>query len=322
MYHDPLFKELFRTFFLEFIALFFPKVAAYLDPASIEFLDKEFFTNLGSGKRHTVDLLVKARFRALDAYFAIHLEPQGSSRGEFLRRMFEYFALMHIKLGLPIYPIAIFTFDKPYRPDPTVYTVDFPDFSPLRFEFRAIQLNQLNWRDFLRRPNPVAAALMTKMKIAPKDRPYVKLECLRMIATLKLDKARAALIGMFMESYLKLTTKENAVYNRQLRAIAPRERKAMLKYTNPWIEEGKVKGLQKGLRQGLQKGLQKGRQEGRQEGRQSLILRLLRRRFNVVPANLAKGIAALSDSKLEEFGEAILDFKSLADARNWLASHT
>jgi hypothetical protein len=46
---------------------------------------------------------------------------------------------------------------------------------------------------------------MTKMRIARIDRPRVKLEILRMIATLKLDKARAALIGMFMESCLKLT---------------------------------------------------------------------------------------------------------------------
>jgi hypothetical protein len=54
--------------------------------------------------------------------------------------------------------------------------------------------NRLNWLDFVRKPNPVASALMTKMRIAPGDRPRVKLECLRMLATLKLDKARATLM--------------------------------------------------------------------------------------------------------------------------------
>jgi hypothetical protein len=36
----------------------------------------------------------------------------------------------------------------------------------LEFRFRAIQLNQLNWRDYINSQNPVAAALMSKMKIA------------------------------------------------------------------------------------------------------------------------------------------------------------
>ena len=99
------------------------------------------------------------------------------------------------------------------RPEPDRYRVEFPEFRVLDFAFRAIQLNRLDWRDFVRDPNPVASALMTKMHIAVGDRPRVKLECLRMLATLKLDKARATLIGAFMTSYLELTTAETVVYN-------------------------------------------------------------------------------------------------------------
>jgi hypothetical protein len=60
----------------------------------------------------------------------------------------------------------------------------------LEFRFHAIQLNRLNWRDYIDRPNPVAAALMSKMKIAKRDRPNVKAECLRLLVTLKLDPAK------------------------------------------------------------------------------------------------------------------------------------
>ncbi|GEM_PF-3865043 len=45
-----------------------------------------------------------------------------------------------------------------------------PDFKVLEFNYRVIQLNRLNWRDFLRYQNPAASALMAKMKIAPCDR--------------------------------------------------------------------------------------------------------------------------------------------------------
>ncbi len=38
--HDRLFKELLTNFFGEFIALFFPAVAEYLDYNSFSFLDR------------------------------------------------------------------------------------------------------------------------------------------------------------------------------------------------------------------------------------------------------------------------------------------
>jgi len=163
----------------------------------------------------------------------------------------------------------------------------------LDFRFHAIQLNQLNWRDFLRHPNPVASALMTRMRIAPKDRPRVKLECLRMLATLRLDKARATLVSAFMDAYLKLTPSESRVYNRELQKIEPKEREVVMQLTNEWIE--------KGLRQ----------------GRQELVIRQLRKRLGTVPAELIKKIGRLSDSKVDDLGEALLDFREVADAKNW-----
>jgi hypothetical protein len=50
--HDRLFKELLTTFFWEFLDLFFPDVAAYTDRASLEFLDKEVFTDITEGERY------------------------------------------------------------------------------------------------------------------------------------------------------------------------------------------------------------------------------------------------------------------------------
>ena len=61
--HDRLFKELLRTFFSEFVELFLPEVAGYMERNHLEFLDKEVLTDIASGERHVVDLLVKARIR-------------------------------------------------------------------------------------------------------------------------------------------------------------------------------------------------------------------------------------------------------------------
>src|SRR5690348_2186212 len=236
MDHDRLFKELLRTFFVEFVELFLPEVNAYLERGTIEFLDKEVFTDVTAGDRHEVDLLVKARFRGREACFLIHVESQASAREAFAGRMFRYFARLHERFGLPVYPVALLSYDAPQRPEPDRYQVSFPDRTVLDFSFRVIQLNRLNWRDFVRRPNPVAAALMAKMHIAPEDRPRVKLECLRLIATLKLDPARQTLIRGFVGSYLRLSREEVRVYNREVQAIDPPEREHLMEYIDEFHE--------------------------------------------------------------------------------------
>ena len=48
--HDLLFKELLTTFFVEFIELFFLRLAEVMDRDSITFLDKEVFISLFDGK--------------------------------------------------------------------------------------------------------------------------------------------------------------------------------------------------------------------------------------------------------------------------------
>jgi hypothetical protein len=40
--HDQNFKELLTTFFIEFLELFLPEVAAMIDPTAITFLQQEY----------------------------------------------------------------------------------------------------------------------------------------------------------------------------------------------------------------------------------------------------------------------------------------
>ena len=95
--HDRLFKELLRVFFLEFLDLFLPEVAAYVQRDSMAFLDKEVFTDVTAGERHEVDLLVRAvstrgRRRVLpDPRREPGVGPVATSP----RRLFHYFARLH-----------------------------------------------------------------------------------------------------------------------------------------------------------------------------------------------------------------------------------
>jgi len=113
MDRDRLFKELLTTFFAEFIELFLPHMAAQLDRQSIHFLDKEIFTDVGTGDRHEVDLLARVRLRDREAFILIDMENQSSPQTDFPQRMFQYYSRIDGKFHLPVYPIAVFSYDRP-----------------------------------------------------------------------------------------------------------------------------------------------------------------------------------------------------------------
>src|SRR5579872_2067863 len=298
MDHDRLFKELLTVFFAEFIELFLPQVAAYLDTSSIEFLDKEVFTDVTAGDKHEVDLVAKARFRGQETFFLVHVENQASAQSRFPKRMFTYFARLHEKHDLPVYPVALFSYDEPQRPEPSEYQMAFPDKKVLQFEYRVIQLNRLPWRRFVKQHNPVASALMAKMKMAPRERPKVKMECLRLLATLKLDPARSRLIGGFIESYLKLTDEENRRYEREFAKLAPEEKEATMELMTSW------------------------ERKGMHEGKEELLLRMLEHRFGELSAVVEQQLDRLTPKQMDDLGVALFDFTTPADLENWLARHS
>jgi Fic family protein len=60
------------------------------------------------------------------------------------------------------------------------------------------------------------------------------------------------------------------------------------------------------------------KEEGRKEGVKILIMRLLNRRLGEIDALLIEGITGLSIEQLENLGEDLLDFSTVADLEMWL----
>ena len=298
MDHDRLFKELLSTFFLEFLDLFLPDVSAALDrTAAVVPMDKEIFTDVTRGEKHEVDVLMKARFRGEEAFFLIHVENQATAQADFPKRMFRYFARLTEKYDLPVYRVVVFSYDTPRRLEPDRLVVAFPSKTVLRFEYSVIQLNRLPWRRFVRQENPVASALMAKMKMSAKDRPKVKAECLRLLASLKLDPARTKLIGGFIDSYLRLTAQEMQQYERELARFTPTEREETMEIVTSWEQNGITRG------------------------KETLVMRQLRHRFGAVSPDITARLDHFSPEQLDDLGEALLDFSTAADLEQWMARH-
>ena len=314
MNHDQLFKELLTTFFVEFLQLFFPPVVDYLDANSVEFLDKEVFTDVTSGEAHVVDLVAKCRVRGRAAFFLVHVEAQERVERNFDRRMFRYFARLYDRHDVPVYPVVLFTGPRPKRAAPSRHTVAFPDLRVLRFDYRVVQLSRLRWREFLEQPNPVAAALMAKMPMTIDERPQVKLECLRLLATLRIDRARMRLISGFVDSYLQLTGAEYTRFEMAVARTAPREQEAVMEIVTSWMEEGLVRGRQEGRQQGHVEGRQQGRLE---EGR-ALLARMIERRFGALTSALRTRLSSLPVEDLEALADALWECRSAEDVSAWL----
>lgn len=62
-------------------------------------------------------------------------------------------------------------------------------------------------------------------------------------------------------------------------------------------------------------------QQTEPRGKQSLILRLLNRRIGVISPETETKVRALSLSRLEELGEALLDFSQPSELNQWLGAN-
>lgn len=298
--HDQLFKELLTNFFVEFLDLFFPSVLEYLDTDSITFVDKELFTDVTQGEKKILDVVALSKFQGQDFSFLVHIENESRSNSEFNRRLFRYFCSLFLKFDRPIYPIVVFSYDSPQRLDKSNFVIDFPDKQVLNFDYEIVQLNRLSWRDFLQQKNPIAAALMSKMRIDKADRPKVKAECLRLMVTLQLDPARMQLISGFIDTYLNLNQQEESIFQSQLSTMDIQQQEQIMQITTSWE--------------------QKGISKGRLEEKLSITLRQLNRKFGTLDDTIAEQIKSLEPSQLDSLTEDLLDFQSLDDLQTWLSN--
>ena len=296
--HDRYFKQLLSTFFLEFLDLFAPELAEQIEPGPIDFLEKETFTDAVAGEHHVVDLLGRVRVRGHPGYVLVHVESQARENDikSFPQRMFRYFAGLEARHpDMPIYPVAVLSFDRPPQPD--CFEMALPGLKVLEFRFRQVQLNQLSWREYARHHNPVATALMSHMRIEPKERWRVKLECMRLLSRLGLDQAKERLVSAFVDNYLILDGSERRLFDEELRSMPAEEREDVMELTTSW------------------------KQEGLEENRRrcaTMVLSLLRRRVGAVPDAVGARVEALPIDRLEQLAGALLDFTASADLERWL----
>lgn len=302
--HDALFKLLLTTFFREFLEFAAPELAQSLDPEPLVFLDKESFRTLLDPDRREADLVVQARLRQEPATLLIHLEHQAQEDATLARRMFRYFARFYDAFDTPVYPIALCSYPRPRTPAGDRHELRVLSRTILSFEFEMLQLNRLEWRDFLGTTNPVAIALMARMHIAPTDRWRVKAAILRLLIKTRLTATQRRLLGQFVDVYLALGDREERAFLAEVAGLSRPEQEAVMEIMGSWELRG----------------LARGRAEGLVEGQRLVLERQLTRKFGAQPESVTMHLNQLSSSQLSALGEALLEFTSMSDVERWLAA--
>src|SRR5690625_3102279 len=254
--HDLLFKQLIKTFFKEFLDAFFPEVCKQIDFQTVKFLSEEIFTDLIDGETRRLDIVVQAKLSGADTLIIIHVEPQSYEQKNFNERMFLYYSLLYNEYRLPIIPIAIFSYDEAWNEDE--FSLEILGVGLLKFRYLTLHLRSMNWREFIRQDNPVAAALLSKMGYSQEERVQIKIEFLKMIVRLQVNPAEQRLLYGFFESYLTLSDEEEEKFMREARELEGAEE--ILEIPISYEERGK----------------EIGREEGREEGKTEVALGLLK----------------------------------------------
>ncbi len=276
-----------------------------MDWGNIKFLQQEMFTDVTRGDKHLVDILVETRLKGEPGIVLVHVENQAQTQADFAERMFIYFSRLYQEHRCRILPIAVFSYPE-IREEADRFKLEFPFMNVLDFHFLKLELRKHNWRDYIRSNNPVAAALLSKMKYQEKERVQVKLEFLRMLVYMELDPARMTLLTGFFETYLRLNETEERKLEEEMGKMDKKEARKMIELTTSWEEKGRIEGRIEG------------RTAGKIEGQSEMLLKQLRKKFKGIPVDMENHIRSLPGDRLEQLAEAIFDLQSIDDVKAFL----
>jgi hypothetical protein len=125
----------------------------------------------------------------------------------------------------------------------------------------------------------------------------VKLECIRLLTTLRLDTTKLKLISGFIDTYLRLDSRELQVYRADLERLTKSQQEGIMKIETSW------------------------ELAGRQQGMILLLANQLSHRFKVKHrlADIRAMLSGLTTEQLESLGYAMFDFESLSDLEQWIS---
>jgi hypothetical protein len=316
--YDSPWKEVLRQYFQQAVELFFPETAALIDwQRPYEFLDKELLQiapDAEVGRRYA-DQLVKVWLRrGQEVWLCVHLEVQASPEKHFAQRIFIYNVRIFQLFNRPAISLAILCDNNP-RWRPSQFEFSLPG-TTLHFQFDAVKLLDYQTQtDMLETSdNPFAVVVLAHLQAQAtrnnnQQRKQVKFTLVRQLYERGYNRQQVLDLFRFIDWVLNLPETLKREFWQELRTFEEERRM-------PYITSVEEIGIERGIEIGIERGIE--------QGEKSLIVRLLTRRLDlkVLPEALLTQVESLPLLQLETLGEALLDFQSLSDLEQWLATNS
>lgn len=301
--HDQLAKDLVRSFFRDFLGLVAPEAAGRLRPEKASFVDTQSATDWPAGRRREMDLLVRVPSSSPGQKpVLIHVEIERQARARMGLRMWLYYMQLRLRHNLLVVPILLNLKGGAPGVSRPLLAEGFDDPETARFRFRSFSLSGCRAEEYLERPEPLAWALAALMRRGRWSRAEHRMACFRRIADAELPELQRFLLVNCVETYLQLSGRDAAEYERLAHRTENREASAM---EMTWADKM------------MQKGRMQGRAEERAEAVENLrgvVLHLLAQRFGPLPERVRRRIERLRTQRsLRRIAEQVLVAKSLRD---------
>jgi len=301
--NDSPWKEILEAYFPQAMQFFFPQTAALINwQRPHEFLDKEFqqiAREAELGRRYADKLVKVWQIQGEEIWLLIHVEIQAKSEDNFAERMFLYNLRIFDRFGKPAISLAILCDTDPtWRPNQ--YSYNYPD-TRLNFEFGIVKLldYQNRWTELEASDNVFATVIMAHLKTQQTtkklgERKNWKFSLIRRLYEQGLTERDIRNLYRFIDWVMILPKALEAEFWQEFKEF---EQERTMSYITT------------------------GERIGYERGQQALVLRLLQRRVGELSQEVRGRVQTLSLEQLEALGEALLDFTTIGDLLNWLATN-
>jgi hypothetical protein len=272
---------LLHSFLPEFLLLVAPRQAHRLKLEHGEFLRQETFTGFPGGDLRRADVVYRTEtLSGRPEVVLIHVETESRFRREFDRRMARYGLSLFLRHDVSLLPVALFLKGGAEAEQREIYPrmveLDAAGFWFARYRYLAVALSQGKAERYLRRKDPLAAALAALMPYRSGSPAEHKLRCLRKIAAAReLNPLRSFQLSNIVQKYIQLDTREEkkfqTIITDDIREEVNRMETFWERNEREWTEIGVLRG------------------------KQQILLQLLELRFGKLPKQVTERVEACRD---------------------------
>ena len=227
-------------------------------------------------------------------------------------RIIEMHLKQHPEKPLPlVYPMVIYTGDRPWTAALDIFPL-FAEAEALAREtllkpYRLLDVNQINDNELKKLQLSGLVAFVLKYRKTRDFNAFLE-QLMPWIRDIELHNASGAFLAKVVIQYVMddiPTGKKDLLIQKSEFYLSEALRSEIMTIAQQFREEG--------MQQGMQQGIQQGMQQGMQQGEAALLIKLLKRRFGMIPSSCINSIQKADADTLLKWGERVFDAQKLDD---------